>query len=107
MRSIDNNFYHSSEWRECRKKYLVTVNGLCERCLKKGLYTPADIVHHKIYLSPENYLDSEFSLSFKNLEAVCYECHNQEHSRKKNKDRRYVVGEHGEIVILDDQCPQG
>lgn len=78
MRSIDNKFYKSKEWRDCRASYL-SQNPLCERCLRKGLVVPGEIVHHKIHLTTENYLDPTISLSFKNLETVCRDCHNKEH----------------------------
>ena len=57
MRSIDNTFYQKPEWKRCRKAYLQYVSGRCERCLKKGLHVPASIVHHKTYLTEENYND--------------------------------------------------
>lgn len=49
---------------------------LCERCGR-----PATICHHKKYLNRWNIDNPEISLNFDNLEALCQECHNQEHSR--------------------------
>ena len=79
MRSIDNTFYQKPEWKRCRKAYLQYVSGRCERCLKKGLHVPASIVHHKTYLTEENYNDPSIAYNFVNLEALCRDCHNAEH----------------------------
>ena len=67
-------FYKSKEWKECRAAYIQSVNGLCERCLKKGIVNPGYIVHHKIHLTPENINNSEITLNWDNLEYVCKEC---------------------------------
>lgn len=79
--------------------YLDQVNHLCERCLAKGLVVPARIVHHKIYLTEENYRDPSVSLNLENLEALCQDCHNAEHfGEKKQKRWRF---ENGELVMSD------
>ena len=93
MRSIDRRFYESPEWRRCKKVYMEKVNHLCERCLAKGLYEPAYIVHHKIHLTPET-MTPELMYGFDNLEALCLACHNDEHGRKKDQRRwKFVDGE--------------
>ena len=92
MRSIDESFYKTREWKDCRTGYLDKVNHLCERCLANGLYVPARFVHHKIYLTRENYKHPEISLNFDNLEALCFDCHNNEHFEKKQKRWRIVDG---------------
>lgn len=101
MRSVDRSFYESSEWRKCAKAYLVTVNNLCERCLSKGLYEPAKIVHHKIHLNENNINDAEITFNFSNLEALCLECHNQEHYKYRTK-KRYKFSADGTMEILND-----
>ena len=93
-RSIDRRFYESPEWRRCKETYLATVNHLCERCLAKGRYEPAKIVHHKIHLTAENYGEPDIMFGFDNLEALCQSCHNDEHGRTKNERRwSFVDGE--------------
>lgn len=99
MRSINSSFYNSKDWHNCKNAYLKKVNGLCERCLAKGLYEPARIVHHKIYLSEDNYGDLELMLGFENLEALCLACHNEEHYKKRNKKRWKFVD--GELITRD------
>jgi 5-methylcytosine-specific restriction endonuclease McrA len=52
----------------------MSKNYICERCGK-----PAEIAHHKVYLTAANVLDPEISLNPKQLEAVCLACHNEIH----------------------------
>lgn len=92
MRSIDESFYKTAEWKTCRKQYLDRVDHLCERCREKGLYVPARFVHHKIHLNSKNVHDPNISLSFNNLLAVCHECHNEIHFRKNERRWKYVDG---------------
>lgn len=99
-RQIDRSFYESPQWRRCKAEYLKKVNHLCERCLAKGIYEPAYIVHHKIHLTSENYGDPELMLGFGNLEALCLACHNAEHKREKNKRRWKFVD--GELVTMEN-----
>ncbi len=88
-------FYKSDAWENCRAAYLSSVAGLCEECLRQGVYTPAVIVHHKIHLTPENILDPSVSLSFANLEAVCLNCHNRLHAKNP---KRYRIDEWGHVI---------
>ena len=48
---------------------------MCQRCHEQLGY----IVHHKIYLTPQNIDDPEISLNFVYLEYVCKDCHDEEH----------------------------
>ena len=88
------SFYHSKVWQRCRSEYLASVGNLCERCESKGIIKPARFVHHKIYITPDNIRDASILLSFDNLEALCFDCHNSEHFASK---KRYKVGELGKI----------
>lgn len=72
-------FYNSKAWKQCRQSYINKVHGLCERCLKRGIVTPGKILHHTIYLTPENISDYQISLNHDNLEYTCQDCHNEEH----------------------------
>lgn len=97
MKDYARRFYSSKAWKETRKAYAKSKGGLCERCLKKGLYVPGVIVHHKIYLNPDNINDPAVSLNWNNLELVCRDCHAQEHDGLK---RRYKVDELGRITAV-------
>lgn len=72
-------FYKSKAWQECRAGYINSVNGLCERCLKRGKYKPGKIVHHINYITRNNINDPNVTLNWENLEFCCLECHNLEH----------------------------
>jgi len=102
MRSIDRSFYESPEWRRCKATYLEKANHLCERCLAKGLYEPAKIVHHKIHLTPDT-MTPELMYGFDNLEALCQACHNDEHGRTKKQRRwKFIEGE-----LVTNEAPLG
>ena len=108
MREFARSFYSSKAWQKCRASYLKKTGGLCERCLAKGLYTPAEIVHHKTWLTPGNINDPAVTLSFENLEALCRACHEEEHSeanaraKHRKHPKRYTVDEAGSVVILGE-----
>lgn len=91
-----NKFYSSQEWKDCRKAYKKSVGGLCERCLKKGLYNPGEIVHHKVYIDANNINDPAILTNFDNLELLCRKCHGEEHDKLK---RRYKLDAFGRVLI--------
>ena len=97
MQDFAIKFYSSGAGKKCREAYKKSVGGMCERCLKKGLYNPAVIVHHKCYLTPENIEDPRITLCFDNLEALCTKCHNEEHN---GEERRYTIDEMGRVSVL-------
>jgi len=68
---------YDAVWSKARKAYL-TRTPLCERCLGSGLLTPAVLVHH---IKP---LDQGGDrLNANNLMALCRDCHETVHGRKK------------------------
>lgn len=79
MQDYAKAFYKSKAWQRCRASYISSVGGLCEKCLAKGLYRPAEIVHHKIHITPDNIHDPNITLSHSNLEALCRLCHGEAH----------------------------
>lgn len=93
MKAFAEQFYKSPAWKNCRDGYMKKVSGLCERCLSQGLYEPAEIVHHKIHLTPQNIIDPSIALNYDNLEALCRNCHAKEHGSTK----RYVIDEYGRV----------
>ena len=109
-KAFARKFYSSKAWQECRNEYMKRAHYLCENCLRKGIYKPAEIVHHIIEIDPVTIERPEIALNFDNLEAVCRECHNEYHDnrgrwapvnqkRREQRDQsnRYVVGPNGEI----------
>lgn len=67
--------------------------------MKKGIYTPGEIVHHIEHITPDNIENPEVTMSFDNLELLCRECHAQMHDRRK---RRYKLDELGRVQCLPD-----
>ena len=94
MRDFATAFYSSTTWKKTRAAYLHSVVGLCERCLAKGLYKPAEVVHHKTHITPENINNPEITLAFDNLEALCRKCHGEAHGGP-----RYDVDDMGRLKI--------
>lgn len=74
MKPWARKFYNSKAWRLCREDYIKLVHDLCERCGESG-----KIVHHKVYLTPQNINDPSISLNHDLLEYLCQSCHNTEH----------------------------
>ncbi len=99
-REFAKKFYNSKQWKKCRELYRQSVNGLCERCLKKGKYVLGDEVHHKKHLSPDNINNPDVTLSFNNLELLCASCHSIEHNRSKENclDDGLMFDDDGDLV---------
>lgn len=74
-----HRFYHSKAWLDVRSFVWDRAHGLCERCLERGEYKPADVVHHKVPLSPSNMDDPDISLNPDRLIALCHDCHTEVH----------------------------
>lgn len=68
-------FYKTKEWKKLRKLIIISQGGICARCSNPAVY-----VHHKEYLTDENYLDPMIALNPDNLEGLCMDCHNEEHN---------------------------
>ena len=96
MKEYAERFYKSKSWQKTRAAYVKMRGGLCERCLKEGRISAGVIVHHKIYLTPENIRHPEITLNFENLELLCREHHQQEHD---GRQRRYKVDELGRVIV--------
>lgn len=95
-------FYKSKIWARTRAAYVKSVDGLCERCLRSGLYNPGVIVHHRVHLDAAGLRDPEIALSFDNLELLCQDCHNKEHHSSKPA-RRYDYDTVGNIINRERQ----
>ena len=90
-------FYNSVQWQSARRLVLGRSGGLCERCFAKGIIRSADVVHHRIPLTPMNIINPEITLNPKLLQALCSDCHAEVHSSRPS--RRYEVTEDGEVRI--------
>lgn len=70
MKEFAYEFYHSKGWKYARDNY-IKKKIWCERCLKEGRYNRAEMVHHKIYLTPDNINNPNITLMEDNFEALC------------------------------------
>lgn len=67
--------------------------GLCVRCGK-----PGEIVHHKIYLTPENIGNPDISLNPDNLETLCRDCHALEHEGQSPTAPGLMFDDNGDLI---------
>ena len=93
MRDFAKEFYQSKAWKKTRRYVFERDLGLCRRCGK-----PGDIVHHKVYLTPENIGDPSISLNVDNLETLCRECHAAEHEGELPTDKGLTFDENGDLI---------
>jgi len=99
MREFARSFYQSRAWKDCRAAFAKSRRGLCERCLERGIIRPGVIVHHLVYITPENVGDPDVVLNWKNLQLVCRDCHAELHSGRDG--RRYEVDELGRVTARE------
>lgn len=76
-------FYSSKQWQNARESYAKEQRYLCENCLRNGLISAGEIVHHKTELTPENINDPDITLNPDNLEMLCRRCHSAVHNKKR------------------------
>ena len=89
-------FYHTEDWKELRERVLEDNHFECQECLKKGIYTMADCVHHvnEVKIRPDlalsrYYTDSKGNTQ-PNLVSLCNQCHNIVHDKLgewQNRDK--------------------
>lgn len=96
MRDFARTFYRSQAWRDVREFCIHRDAYLCQDCLAKGKYTPAEEVHHIIELTPENIQSPSVALNPDNLVSLCRECHRARHG---SRTERYEVDELGRVKI--------
>ena len=100
MKAYAEKLYKSREWQKVRNLYMTSAKWICERCGQ-----PATICLHKKYVTQHNINNPEITLNMENLEALCRECHEKEHSRNKLYARQSTgIGfdEKGNIVKKAD-----
>jgi 5-methylcytosine-specific restriction endonuclease McrA len=105
-RDFARDFYHGRPWRTVRDSYMQEGFGLCERCLSLGKYTKAEIVHHKVHLSPQNINDPKITLDKANLERVCRDCHAYYHPEVYGsapaREPRWAFDDDGNVIPIED-----
>lgn len=79
IRSEDRKkIYNSTKWKQVREQALLRDNLLCIPCLKIGVYSKADEVHHIIELKDD--ITKAYELD--NLESICHKHHMEHHKGK-------------------------
>ena len=78
-------FYNSKEWINLRDYIYKKNNYLCAECLKQGIYTKANVIHHLIPVKQNWYL----RLIPDNLIPLCTKHHNEYH-KKLNQDKHNI-----------------
>lgn len=87
---MKTDVYKSKAWKRVRLNVCLKQGCLCARCLRPvyvdgiSQWIPKEkrlkgIVHHKEYLTDENYMDDQIAYDEDNLELLCIDCHNREH----------------------------
>lgn len=102
MKDYAESFYKSKAWQKTRDAYAKSVGNLCERCLAHGYYTPGEIVHHKIHITPQTIKDPNIALNFDNLQLLCRKCHSDIHT---GNVKRYKVDGFGRVIEWYDFEP--
>lgn len=101
--------YKSKAWKKTRIAFAMNKNCLCERCghpiYMSGVseYVPKEkrvigIVHHKTYLTENNYTDDDIAYNWSNLELLCINCHNKEHMSSDVTRKGYMFDEYGNLI---------
>lgn len=98
-------FYKTQAWKNTSRNYMQSKAGLCEKCLAKGLITPAEVVHHKEPLTDDNINDFNISLSWDNLQALCRSCHAAAHEEiyRRRSGKRYRIDDNGKVIVIDEK----
>jgi 5-methylcytosine-specific restriction endonuclease McrA len=81
-------FYQTQDWKELRAAVLDYYHHECQECLKKGIYSKADCVHHvnEVRQNPALalsrwYTDPKTGKNQPNLVPLCNQCHNNVHDK--------------------------
>ncbi len=69
---------YGADWRKVRARY-VREHPFCEECMKRGVLTPAEHVHHIRPLGEGGTHDAE------NLMSLCRRCHAAIHARRGDR----------------------
>lgn len=88
------SFYKSKAWKVASTNYR-RQHPFCERCLAKGIFEKADLVHHKVFLNETNWNDPNVSMNPDNFESLCRKCHAEMHYKKESNQ----LGPDGRLLL--------
>lgn len=104
------DLYKSKVWDRVRLNVWIQQYCLCARCgnavYVSGLSPRSSgderllkgIVHHKEYITDDNYTDDAVALDESNLEGICINCHNKEHFQKEYLRSDVMFDEYGNLI---------
>lgn len=95
MQTWAKKIYLSRRWRALRDFIISRDNGLCVRCGKIGT-----IVHHIVWLTPDNCNDTVIVFGADNLELLCDSCHNAIHEGKTALADGLAFDDQGNVVSV-------
>ena len=106
---VRRDFYQSKAWKLTKNNVWLKQNLLCARCHQPvyvdGIreWLPKDkrrrgIVHHKVWLDEKNIYDDDITLSEKNLEGLCKDCHEKEHHQDVANRKEYMFDDNGNLI---------
>lgn len=96
---IYRKLIHSTQWAMLRR-YMLTENPLCERCLAEGRVQSATEVHH-IQPVEEGVTEREkrqLMFDTRNLRALCHNCHVKTHTELGRSGREARIKRNKENV---------
>lgn len=106
MKKYAEKFYKSRQWQEAREAYAKSKAYLCEDCLRQGIVTPGEIVHHIRHITRANINDPAVTLNPANLRLLCRSCHERAH-RRPAAPKRYTVDAQGHVTIAEEEKQTG
>lgn len=71
-RAPEANKRYGRAWKKIRDRY-ISAHPLCEDCMSRGIYRPAEEVHHKLPLADGGTNENC------NLVSLCHSCHMKAH----------------------------
>lgn len=78
---------NSARWRKLRDQKRA-ANPLCEECLKEGVYTPTQCIHHlnEIEGGKDERECIERAFTWNNLQSLCFAHHKMAHTGSHKKE---------------------
>lgn len=79
---------NSALWQRTRREKIAR-NPLCEECMKRGVVTPTQCVHHltEIESAKTDAEAWELATSMGNLQSLCFACHHEIHAAKRSHSK--------------------
>lgn len=108
-REARRRIYNDRRWKAAANAHLID-HPLCEECLKRGINTPAEDVHHIVsFMTTDDPFERE-RLAFydpDNLMSLCKQCHQLIHSRarrhiKKAQEDGIIKSEDNLYILADE-----